>query len=209
VDPTFETPFRIIFGMLLVIGLAIRVYFQKQVAAVERVARRHERRDRFFYNLVLASYLLMFLYVFTPWLDFAHLPLPAWLRWVGALIACAGTGLFSWSHQTLGANWSGILEISKGHRFVSEGPYRYVRHPMYSAFFVLGLGLLLLSANWLIGVSHLAAVTWMYRARVASEEALMSEHFGDTYRQYMATTGRLLPRLKASRTTAKGKSWRS
>ncbi len=191
-----ETLFRVILGIALVVFFCIRVYFQKQAKRVERVARCHERRDRFFYNLLLGSYLLMFLYVFTPWLDFAHIPLPAWVRWIGALITGSGIWLFTWSHQTLGANWSGVLEISKGHRMVIEGPYRYVRHPMYSAFFIFGLGILLQTANWFIGVPHLGAVVWMYLTRVASEEAMMIEHFGDAYRQYMTMTRRLLPRFQ-------------
>lgn len=191
-----ETMFRTIFAITIVVGLCIRAYFQKQAKRVERIEQRNERRDRFFYNLVLVSYLLMPFYVFTSWLDFAHMTLPAWVRWVGVLINCFSIGLFAWTHKTLGANWSGILEISKDHRLMTEGPYRYVRHPMYSTFFVGALGILLLSANWFIGVAHLGAVTWMYLARVDSEESMMIEHFGDVYRQYMSTSGRLLPRFK-------------
>ena len=194
-----ETVFRIIFGITLVAGMGIRVYFQKQAKGVERVASYHQRRERFLLNLLLSSYLLMLLYVFTPWLDFSHIPLPTWIRWIGALMICVGLGLFTWTHQVLGANWSGVLEISKGHRFVTEGPYRYVRHPMYGTMFWSAVGTLLLSANWFIGVSHLGAVLWIYLARVSSEEAMMIEHFGDDYRQYMTTTGRLLPRIHKRR----------
>ena len=191
-----ETLFRIIFGFLLILGFGIRTYFKKQVKEVERVEHRHERRERFLYNLVLVSYLLMFFYLFTSWLDFAHIPLPAWVRWTGALIICSSSALFFWTHQTLGSNWSGVLEISKGHRLVIEGPYRYVRHPMYSAFFLCAIGVPLLSANWFIGVIHFGAVMWMYMARVSSEENMMIEHFGGAYRQYMTMSGRLLPRFK-------------
>jgi protein-S-isoprenylcysteine O-methyltransferase Ste14 len=192
-DTLSEPAFRWTLGGLLAVGLGLRAYFQRQAQGVARVARRGGRRDQRFYVLVLGSYLLMFVYVFTPWLDGAQIALPAWARWSGALIAAGGIGLFCWSHLALGANWSGIVELAQGHRLVEEGPYRYVRHPMYSAFFVMGFGLLLLSANWLLGVVHLGAVTGMYRARVDDEEALMSEHFGDAYRAYLARTGRLLP----------------
>ena len=66
---------------------------------------------------------------------------------------------------------------------------------MYSAFFVIGLGALMLSANWLIGATYLLCVGWMYHARVRSEEEMMIERFGETYRAYMDRTGRLFPRL--------------
>jgi protein-S-isoprenylcysteine O-methyltransferase Ste14 len=189
-----ETPFRIVVGILMVLFSVTRTYFQRQVRGVDRVSGRHERRDTLLYNLVIASYLPMILYVFLPWLDFAHLAVPVWLRWLGGATAGAGTVLFGWSHQTLGKNWSGILELHRGHVLVTEGPYRYVRHPMYSAFFVTAIGLFLLSANWFIGVLPVAAVTWMYLARVSSEEEMMIEQFGEAYRQYMKKTGRLWPR---------------
>jgi protein-S-isoprenylcysteine O-methyltransferase Ste14 len=193
-DTLSEPVFRWTLGGLLVVGLGLRAYFQRQARGVDRIGRRGGRRDQVFYGLVLGSYLLMFVYVFTPWLDGAHIAFPAWVRWSGALLAAVGIGLFCWSHLALGTNWSGIVELSQGHRLVTEGPYRYVRHPMYSAFFMMGFGLLLLSANWLLGLIHLGVVTGMYRARVEDEEALMSEHFGDAYRAYLARTGRLLPR---------------
>jgi protein-S-isoprenylcysteine O-methyltransferase Ste14 len=196
-DLVSETTFRVAAGLLLTLGLAVRGYFKRQVRGTERASVRHERRERRFYNLVLATYLLGYVYVFSTRLDFAHLPLPAWLRWLGAGALLAATGLLWWTHRVLGRNWSGVLEIHKGHALVTEGPYRLVRHPMYLAFFVFGVGLLLLPANWLIGAANLAAITWMYVIRAPSEEQMMIEHFGDAYRQYMQSTGRLLPRLRA------------
>jgi len=66
---------------------------------------------------------------------------------------------------------------------------------MYTAFFVIGIGFVLLSANWLVGVVYLGTLGVMYVARVAAEEKMMVERFGDSYRQYMEKTGRLWPRL--------------
>jgi protein-S-isoprenylcysteine O-methyltransferase Ste14 len=146
---------------------------------------------------VLASYLLVFVYVGSPWLDVAHLLMPAWLRWVGGGVLVVGTGLFWWTHQVLGRNWSGILEIYQNHTLVTAGPYRWIRHPMYLAFFVVGAGLFLLSANGLIGLTNLGSVAWMYRKRAPEEEAMLLEHFGDSYDRYMHRTGRLLPRIRA------------
>lgn len=193
---TAERTFRLAFGLLLVINFAIRLYFQKKVKTVERVAGRHQGREKFFYNLVLASCLLMFVYALSPWLDFAHFPLPAWLRWVGAGILALSSFLFWWTHRTLGVYWSGVLELAKAHQLVTAGPYRRVRHPMYTAFYVFGFGVLLTSANWLVGLLNLGAVTWMCLVRIPDEEQMMVDQFGDHYRQYMAKTGRLLPRFE-------------
>jgi protein-S-isoprenylcysteine O-methyltransferase Ste14 len=67
---------------------------------------------------------------------------------------------------------------------------------MYTAFFVIGFGFLLLSANWFISAIYLGTLTLMYATRVSIEEKMMLERFGDEYHQYMTKTGRLLPRFK-------------
>lgn len=79
-----------------------------------------------------------------------------------------------------------------------DGPYRYARHPMYTALFLIGIGLALLSANWVVGVSYLGSVLIMYLARISAEEQMMSEQFGEAYREYSERTGRLMPPLRGS-----------
>jgi protein-S-isoprenylcysteine O-methyltransferase Ste14 len=101
-----------------------------------------------------------------------------------------------WTHRTLGRHWSGILELRENHRLISSGPYRHIRHPMYTGFFMMLSGVALLSANLLIALLQIGAFTATYLARVADEEAMMLDRFGDEYRGYMRRTGRLLPRLR-------------
>src|SRR5262249_39702245 len=136
-----------------------------------------------------------FVYAFSSVLDFAHLPLAPALRWLGLPFGLTSLWLFVSTHRALGRNWSGILEISEQHRLVATGPYRRVRHPMYSSFFCLALCYAFLSANWLIAATNLLAVTLMYAARVQDEERMMLDQFGDEYRAYMQRTGRLIPKL--------------
>lgn len=190
-----ETFFKLMLGILVVFSFGIRLYFQVSASGVRREKARDLSRDRFFYNLVLGTYLLVFVVVSTPWLDFAQVPLPEAVRWLGVVLLITASGLFAWSHIALGRNWSGVLELAEGHQLVTSGPYRWVRHPMYTAFFLAALGMFLLSANGLFSLVHVAAVVGMYLARVSGEEAMMIERFGDVYRGYMARTGRLLPRL--------------
>jgi protein-S-isoprenylcysteine O-methyltransferase Ste14 len=192
-----ELPFRIAFGILWVVYFGVRLYFQKKVKGGQEYVLVNEKQEKIFFGLFAISYLLMPLYFLTPWIDFAHLPIPAWLRWAGGVLTCAGIYLFAWTHQTLGNNWTAVLALSKAHELVTDGPYRYMRHPMYSAFFVIGIGFFLLSANWLMGFLYLATLTMMYVARVSAEEKMMIDRFGDTYRQYMKKTGRLFPRLQS------------
>ena len=71
--------------------------------------------------------------------------------------------------------------------------YRLIRHPMYSSFFLLALAQLLLLPNWLAGASGLVGVGLLYTFRIRQEERMMLERFGADYRDYMASTKRLVP----------------
>lgn len=190
-----ELVFRVAVGVVIATWMGARVYFQKKVGVSEKISSHHGRREKLSYMLVSASFLPILLYIFTPLFSFTHMSTPDWLRWAGLICGLSGSGLFAWTHLALGKNWSGLLEIAKDHELVTGGPYQFVRHPMYSAFFLMGLGVLLLSSNWLVGGLNLVAVTYMYAVRVADEEAMMLGHFGHRYQIYMDHTGRVFPRL--------------
>lgn len=101
-------------------------------------------------------------------------------------------------HHFLGKNFSSELRIRPDHELVTEGPYRYVRHPMYTSFFVMMTGLFLLSGNWLICGSALLVLIFVMVVRTPREERMMEGRFGDAYRHYMARTGRYLPKLRVN-----------
>lgn len=191
-----EVVFRVAVGVVVVTWFAVRGHFQKKVGSSKKISSHHGRREKRSYMLVSVSFLPILLYVFTSPFSFAHIAIPSWLRWAGLISGLSASGLFAWTHFALGKNWSGLLEIAKDHELVTGGPYRFVRHPMYSAFFLMGIGVLLLSSNWLVGGLNLAAVTAMYLVRVADEEAMMLGHFGQSYQTYMDHTGRVFPRLR-------------
>jgi protein-S-isoprenylcysteine O-methyltransferase Ste14 len=192
---SLETPFRITFAILWVVYFGARIFFQKQIKGPLEYTRINEKQETLLFRLFALAFVLLPLYFLTPWIDFASISLLFWLRWVGGIITCAGLVLFSWSHLALGRNWTAVLALSNEHEMVQSGPYRYVRHPMYSAFFIIGIGFALLSANWLIGLIYLVPLLVMYVTRVSLEEKMMIDRFGDSYREYMKHTGRLLPRF--------------
>jgi protein-S-isoprenylcysteine O-methyltransferase Ste14 len=193
-----ELVYRAAVGGLGILGFAVRIYYQRRFGQVQRTAAGGVR-DKIFYWLVFSALVLPFFYTFSTLLDFAHVSLPAPLRWVGLLIGMASLLLFVSTHHALGRNWSGVLEIAEQHRLIESGPYKRVRHPMYTAIFGVAISNALLSANWLIAVAGIVSVTLMYLARVTDEERMLIEQFGDEYRAYMQRTGRLLPPLFSSK----------
>ena len=135
------------------------------------------------------------LYVVSSWLDFADYRLPTWAGLVGAGTFAGAVWLLWRSHVDLGANWSAELEIGKEHALVTEGVYRLIRHPMYAAHLLWGIGQALLLQNFIAGLITSVVFVPLYLLRVPREEQMMLEHFGEDYRSYMARTGRVVPRV--------------
>ena len=133
--------------------------------------------------------------VFPSYLAWAMFPLPAWARWIGAVLTLTSLVLLGWVHWALGRSFSTTIHVRERHTLVTRGPYRWVRHPMYTTLFLWGVGTLLLTANWVVGAPMLAALCILVARRVSHEEALMIEQFGDEYRAYRRRTGRFMPRL--------------
>jgi protein-S-isoprenylcysteine O-methyltransferase Ste14 len=104
-------------------------------------------------------------------------------------------GLFAFwrSHRDLGENWSATLEIKKEHDLVTNGIYKYIRHPMYLSIWFCCIGQALCIPNLIGGCGGLAAWTILYFARINKEEQMMLERFGDKYRSYMKQTKRVIP----------------
>ncbi len=190
-----ELTFRIATGIAIGAWLVIRFIFQKKFGSGEKTLKLHAGRERLSYLLVGLSMLPAKFYVLGGLFTFAGIALPEPMRWLGTLFSILGCALFAYTHMTLGRNWSGVLEIAREHTLVTHGPYRFIRHPMYTAFFLMGAGILLLSANWLVGGLVIAAVAYMYIVRVEDEERMMLAQFGEEYAVYMEKSGRLLPRV--------------
>jgi protein-S-isoprenylcysteine O-methyltransferase Ste14 len=101
--------------------------------------------------------------------------------------------LFYLVHRDLGENWSFTLEIRKRHALVTTGLYRWIRHPMYSAFLLWAIAQALLLPNWIAGPAGLVGFGTLFFFRVGREEQMMIETFGDEYRAYVARTKRVIP----------------
>jgi protein-S-isoprenylcysteine O-methyltransferase Ste14 len=125
-------------------------------------------------------------------LDRPHIPAIAIL---GVVALCGALLLFYRSHADLGKNWSISLQIRNEHRLVTTGIYRFIRHPMYSSFFLLAVAQLMLLPNWFAGATGLIGVGMLYAFRIRQEERMMMERFGAEYRNYIAHTARLIPWL--------------
>jgi protein-S-isoprenylcysteine O-methyltransferase Ste14 len=195
----FETVYRVVALVLLVPTLVLRFTIQFALRKVKRIESVKPLRERVSYSVCMASFGLAAVYALTRWIDRFHVPLPELLRVIGVVLNVGSLVLWVAAHRALGRNWSGTLELAAGHALVTVGPYRYVRHPMYSALFLMAGSSALATANALIGAACLVTVTAMYLLRVRDEEAMMRRQFHAEYDDYAARTGRLVPQARALR----------
>jgi protein-S-isoprenylcysteine O-methyltransferase Ste14 len=134
-------------------------------------------------------------YVLTGFPAFADYS-PHWLQSaLGTLMVAGALAMFHLSHRDLGRNWSVSLELRDSHNLVTEGCYRYVRHPMYTAFWLLALSQALLLPNVVAGLAGLVGWGTLFFGRIGREEAMMLATFGDEYRVYMQRTARVFPKI--------------
>jgi protein-S-isoprenylcysteine O-methyltransferase Ste14 len=125
----------------------------------------------------------------------ASFPLPNWARWLGVVLGVATPALVIWTFRTLGHNLTDTVVTRRNATLVTNGPYRWVRHPFYLAFAIAVIGNTLLTANAFLAVFGTAAFLMIF-ARTSIEERKLIERFGDSYRDYMQHTGRFLPRFR-------------
>jgi protein-S-isoprenylcysteine O-methyltransferase Ste14 len=192
---------NLVFFLGLLVYLRIRGVYASRLRGVEKVHREIDLQEKVLLVLVFVGCLVPpLVYLFTPLVNFANYHQPAFAPWLGTAVIVFSLWLFWRSHADLGPNWSISLELGKDHQLVTGGVYRLVRHPMYASIWLWSIAQALLLPNWLAGPSTLVPFAAMYFLRTPREERMMQARFGQAYADYMAGTGRLVPRLLWRRT---------
>jgi protein-S-isoprenylcysteine O-methyltransferase Ste14 len=134
---------------------------------------------------------------FSGWPALPTFPGDTVLEILGLGMWIAGLILVDVSAWVLGRFLVSSAEVQRDHRLVREGPYRWIRHPMYTANVAMALGLALtfLSLPLLVLAAGLAALA-SYRARLEEDLLRSPQGFGREYESYAGQTGRFLPRVR-------------
>ena len=185
---------RIIYFLGLIAWIAIRYPAQHRARKMGIARSAGGMRDRvLLFIAMIGQFFIPLIYVATGWpafADYGFFPAEAWL---GVLVIVASLVLFRVTHKQLGRMWSVTLELRENHKLVTDGLYRYVRHPMYSSFTLFAVAQFLLLQNWIAGPAGLVCFGILFFMRVRREEQVMVETFGDEYRAYMRRTARIVP----------------
>ncbi len=150
------------------------------------------QRLRYSILLVLAFLLLTKRYRLPYPLDVQIIPNAEAVEWTTGILCIAGLVFCVWARATLGRNWSGTITLKEGHELIERGPYRFVRHPIYT-------GLLAMFLATAIAFGHLGGFVAVVVAfasfwiKLSDEEKLMRQQFPEQYRSYEQRVKRIIP----------------
>ena len=131
------------------------------------------------------------------WMGARFVPAGPTMEWIGVLLTAAGVGVAFWARWHLGTNWSGVVTLKEGHELIRTGPYRRIRHPIYTGILLAAFGTMVTlgEARGLLAV----AVVWLsFYWKARREESFLTQEFGEKFEAHVKQTGMFLPKIVSS-----------
>jgi len=114
---------------------------------------------------------------------------------IAGLLLTAGGLIFAvWARIALGANWSGTVTIKSGHNLIRRGPYKWIRHPIYTGLLLSMVGTVMLEGEVRSFIGFVLVLLALYR-KAKREERFLFEEFGEGFAEHAKHTGMFLPRF--------------
>lgn len=194
-----ENIFRILAAVILLTGMGISSYFRIKAdkETGEKISRKVDGSVMMNFIKIggLILWLSPFVYLINPaWMAWSRIGLPEWVRWLGVILGLIGVAGVYWLFSSIGSGISPTSATREKHVLSTKGPYRWIRHPLYTFGSSLFVSFGMMADNWFIALLGILAFAGM-AARTPKEEANLIEKFGDEYREYMKRTGRFFPKL--------------
>lgn len=184
-----------LFSICFLFFLFERDYFQSKAMRTSGELAKYKAKKSSMLLLIIAQIWVLgsFIFILNPlFLDWLAFPFPLGIRWIGVILSVLGICVEFSTQLYLGRNYSTLLHIHEEQSLITTGPYRYVRHPMYTALITIGIGMVFLSTNWYFGLPFIATIVVII-LRIKKEEEVMIEIFGEDYIQYQKRTKRFIP----------------
>jgi len=194
-----ENIFRILAAVILFSAMSISIYFRRKAdrESGEKLSRKVDGTALMTMIRIggLILWLSPFVYLINPaWMAWSKIGLPEATRWLGVGIGVLCVPGIYWLFSSIGTGITPTSGTRKEHKLVTNGIYRYIRHPLYTFGSSMFVAFGMMADNWFIAT--LGVLTFILMAiRTPKEEANLIEKFGDEYREYMKRTGRFLPRF--------------
>jgi protein-S-isoprenylcysteine O-methyltransferase Ste14 len=164
-----------------------------------KVTKRREtyfQRLRYTLPLLIAFYFLFRSAAHSGWLGIRFVPAGPVFEWHGVAITAAGTGLAIWARWHLGSNWSGMVTLKEGHELIRSGPYRAIRHPIYTGILVALVGTSV-TVGEVRGLIAVAVALFSFYLKARREESFLAQEFGPGFTEHQRHTGMFLPKFSS------------
>jgi protein-S-isoprenylcysteine O-methyltransferase Ste14 len=190
--------FRIAFGIIFIGALVLVSAYRRKAQAGERFGTAEEGKviaiPLRVAGLIIWLYPLFYIFAPRAWVEWSLVDVPIALRILGVIGGFICLPYINWAQTHMGRNVSTTVVIREGHQLVTTGPYKYVRHALYSGGILFFVSLTLISGSWLLALVAVVGFGFLMR-RLPLEEAKLIEAYGDTYRDYQKRTGRVFPKI--------------
>ena len=113
---------------------------------------------------------------------------------IGLAATIAGVAMAIWARWHLGENWSATVTLKEEHELIGSGPYRRIRHPIYTGMLVAFAGTAL-ALGQVRGLMAFAVVVIAFYMKARKEERFLAQEFGERFREHQRRTGMFLPKL--------------
>jgi len=130
----------------------------------------------------------------SPWFTRAIFPDSPVLMLICVALTMLGLLFSVWARLALGSNWSGTVTIKANHQLIRRGPYRFIRHPIYTGM-LTALLTTAITQRLVSGVLGFAVVYFALYRKALREESFLSQEFGDAFAEHQRHTGMFLPRF--------------
>ena len=165
----------------------VAVWLLAAVSTKRTVYREsHSQRLRYWVLFVIACLLLIYGRQLPYPLNLNVIPHAVPIAWTAVILCIAGLLVALWARVILGRNWSGMVTLKEGHELVERGPYRVVRHPIYTGYLISHVAFAAAHpTTWNIGVIVVSDVALVVRALLEERVLIQDER----YRVYCARVG--------------------
>jgi len=179
--------FACAWGVLVMVWIAGMFFSQPTVRRTS-----YSSRLILFLPLLIGYLLVLFHAIPAAWLLVRLWPHTQSVQATGLVLTILGCFFAVWARLTLGSNWSGLPKVKSGHELIVRGPYKLVRHPIYTGLLLALAGTAIAADRsvWILGLV-LAAVS--YAVKIRQEEGLMQETFPAEYPLYRQRVKAIIP----------------
>jgi len=180
-------------GLIGLLWALLGLYWLVSALRAKPVRRRESWCSRLVFVIpMMVVPLLLIVHRGPAWLLGRIVP-GGWVRyWIGVVLLAAGLAFAVWARAVLGGNWSGTVTIKEGHELIDRGPYRHIRHPIYSGLLLALLGTWLAGGR-VYGLLAFALALSALSGKLRVEERFMAQEFGERYAAYRRSTWALVP----------------